>query len=98
MYIEALETAAQTTSQPSPEEASKKSVIAASKVRRAHYRHCMAGGTGTWKSDLPSLLRRGSKLASSSCESTDISAMVTTVSLDRGSVQKQARKTQMFWR
>jgi hypothetical protein len=38
---------------------------------------------GKQKSDLPSLLRRGSKLASSSCERLEMSAMVTTISLKK---------------
>jgi predicted XRE-type DNA-binding protein len=58
------------------------------------------GGMGTQKSDLPSLLRRGSKLASSSCERAEMSAMVTMVSRSgqREGVGEQARKAQMFWR
>jgi hypothetical protein len=48
------------------------------------------------RSDLPSLFRRGSKLASSSCESAVMSAMFATVSLSSESARRAGEKTRMF--
>ena len=50
------------------------------------------------KSYLPSLLRRGSKLASSSWERVDMSAMVTTGALCSGRVECKRRRNRMFRR
>jgi hypothetical protein len=50
------------------------------------------------KTYLPSLLRRGSKLASSSWESVDMSAMVTTRTLCSGRVACKRRRNRMFRR
>jgi hypothetical protein len=60
--------------------------------------HCTAGGMGKQKSNLPSLWRRGSKLASSSWESAVMSAMFAAVSLRSEGAWRGRREDSDVWR